>query len=49
MAGAKNLAEVMELQAAFWRKQFSELRTQAEEVRALSTVSADVRDPSRRK
>jgi hypothetical protein len=49
MAGAKNLAEVMELQAACWRKQFSELRTQAEEVRALSTVSADVRDPSRRK
>lgn len=34
---AKNLAEVMELQAAYWQKQFGELRTKAEEKRVLST------------
>ena len=46
LAGAKNLAEVMELQAAYWRKQFGELKLQAEEVRALSTkVTADVAEP----
>jgi hypothetical protein len=39
LAGAKNLAEVMELQAAYWRKQFGDLKTHAEEVRALSTKS----------
>ena len=32
---AKNLAEVMELQAAYLRKQFGQLRSQAEEVRLL--------------
>ena len=37
LAGAKNLAEIVELQAAYWRKQFSALTAQAEEVRALST------------
>jgi hypothetical protein len=26
LAGAKNLADIMELQAAFWRKQFGEVR-----------------------
>jgi len=26
LAGAKSVAEVMEMQAAYWRKQFSELR-----------------------
>jgi hypothetical protein len=36
LARAKNLAEVMELQAAYWRKQFRNLSVQAEEVRALS-------------
>ena len=36
LAGAKNLAEVMELYAAYWRKQFAGLGAQAEEVRALS-------------
>ena len=42
LAGAKNLAEIVELQAAYWRKQFSALTAQAEEVRALSTkVVAD--------
>jgi hypothetical protein len=46
LAGAKNLAEVMEVQAAYWRKQFGELSMQAEEVRALSTkVTADVVEP----
>ena len=34
---AKNLAEVMELQTAYWQKQFGELTTQAEAVRVLST------------
>ena len=43
LAGAKNLAEVIELQAAYWRKQFGALADQAKEVRALSTqVTADV-------
>jgi hypothetical protein len=36
-AGAKNLAEIVELQAAHWRKQFDTLTSQGEEVRALST------------
>ena len=46
LTGAKNLAEIVELQAAFWRKQFSALATQAEEVRALSTkVTADTAEP----
>ena len=46
LAGAKNLAEVMELQAAYWRKLFGELQTQAKEVRALSTkVTADATKP----
>ena len=46
LAGAKNLAEVIELQAAHWRKQFSALAAQAEEVRKLSTqVTADVTAP----
>ena len=37
LAGAKNLAEIVKLQAAYWRKQFSALTAQAEEVPALST------------
>jgi hypothetical protein len=37
LSGAKNLAEIVELQAAHWRKQFDTLTSQAEEVRALST------------
>src|SRR5678815_4174130 len=32
LAGAKNLAEAMELQAAYWRKQFGDLTTQAGEM-----------------
>ena len=46
LAGARNLAEIVELQAAYWRKQFSALTAQAEEVPALSTkVVADAGEP----
>lgn len=46
LAGAKSVADMMELQAAFWRKQFGVLTAQAEEVRALSTkVAADASEP----
>ena len=42
LAGAKNLAEAVEMQSAYWRKQFDTLAAQAEEVRTLSTqVAAD--------
>ena len=37
LAGAKNLTEMVELQAAYWRKQFDALTAQAEELRTLST------------
>ena len=33
LAGARNLSDIVELQAAYWRKQFHALTTQAEEVR----------------
>jgi hypothetical protein len=47
LANAKNLTDVVELQAAFWRKQFGVLAAQAEEVRALSAnVTADMPKPS---
>jgi phasin len=46
LAGAKNLAEAMELQAAYWQKQLGALGTQAEEMRSLSTkVTEDVTEP----
>jgi phasin len=46
LAGAKNLADIVELQAAYWRKLFDTLTSQAEEVRALSTkVTADAAEP----
>ena len=46
LATAKTLAEMVELQATYWRKQFSALAAQAEEVRALSTkVTADTAEP----
>jgi len=46
LAGAKNLAETVELQGAYWRKQFGALAAQAEEVRALSTkVTANTAEP----
>jgi len=42
LAGAKKLTDIVELQAAYWRKQFDALTAQAEEVRTLSTkVTAD--------
>ena len=37
LAGAKNLAEAMELQTTYWRKQVGELASQAGEMRTLST------------
>ena len=46
LAGAKNLTDIVELQAAYWRKQFDALTAQAEEVRALSTkVTANTAGP----
>jgi len=46
LAGAKNLTNIVELQAAYWRKQFDALTAQAEEVRTLSTkVTADAAAP----
>ena len=46
LAGAKNLAEILELQGAYWRNRFGTLTAQAEEVRALSTkVAADTAEP----
>jgi phasin len=46
LSGAKNLAEIVELQAAYWRKQFGVLTAQAEEVHALSTkVTTDAAEP----
>ncbi len=48
LAGAKNLSEMMELQAAHWQNQFDALTAQAEEVRALSSkVMADAGAPLR--
>lgn len=48
LAGAKNVAEAMELQTAYWRKQVGELASQAGEMRTLSTrVTADVAAPIR--
>ena len=40
LAGAKNLTEILELQAAYWQKQWGTLTSQAEEVRALATKMA---------
>jgi phasin len=46
LAGAKTLADMVELQTAYWREQFGALSAQAEEVRALSTkVTADTAAP----
>ena len=46
LASAKNLAEIVELQGAYWRKQIETLMEQAEEVRELSVnASADVAEP----
>ena len=40
LAGAKNLSEMVELQAAYWQKLLDSLTSQAEEVRALATKMA---------
>src|SRR6516162_1465615 len=49
LAGAKNLAEAMELQADYWRKQLDTLAAQAEEVRTLSAqVASDATKPMQR-
>ncbi len=46
LAGAKNLSEMVELQAAYWQKLLGTLMSQAEEVRALSTkVAAAAGEP----
>ena len=46
LAGAKSLADMVELQTAYWRKQFGTLTAQAEEVRELSTkVTAAAGEP----
>jgi hypothetical protein len=48
LAGAKNLAEAMELQTTYWRNQLGELAAQAGEMRTLSTkVTAGVAAPIR--
>ena len=50
LARAKNPVEAIELQAAYWCKQFRELRMQAEEVRTLlEKVTDSVAEPSRRR
>ena len=49
LTSAKNLADIVELQSAFWRKQFGVLTAQAEEVRVLSTkVTADAVEQGKR-
>ena len=46
LAGAKDLADMVKLQAAFWRKQFDVLTAQAEEVRTMSIkVTAAAAEP----
>ncbi len=48
LVGAKTLAEAMELHSTYWSKQLNALRTQAEEVRDLSTrVTSDVVEPAK--
>jgi phasin len=46
LAGAKNLAEIVELQSAFIRHQFDVFASQAGEIRALTTkIAADTAEP----
>ena len=46
LAGAKNLAEIAELQSAFIRRQFDVFASQANEIRALTTkIAADTSEP----
>ena len=49
MAGSKNLAEILQLQGAYWQKLCGNLMSQAEEVRALSTkVTSDAGEQVKR-
>ena len=43
LAGAKDLADIVELQRAYWQKQFEVLTAQAEEVRGTKCGRADGR------
>src|SRR5262249_28416861 len=46
LLASKNLADAMEVQTAYWRRQFGELRMQAEEVRVLlEKVTTTVAEP----
>jgi len=46
LASAKNIAEIIELQASYARKQFEALTAQAEDIRTLSTkIATDTTDP----
>jgi phasin len=46
LAGAKNVAEIVELQSAFIRNQFDVFAGQASEIRALTTkIAADTSEP----
>jgi phasin len=46
LAGAKNLAEIVELQSSFFRHQFDVFSNQAGEIRALTTkIAADTAEP----
>jgi hypothetical protein len=46
LAGAKNVADAVEMQSAYWRKQLGQLQAQAEEVEALlSRLKANVTEP----
>lgn len=46
LAGAKNVAELMELQTSYVRKQFETLASQAEDIRTLATkVATDTSEP----
>ena len=49
LACAKDLADIVELQRAYWQKQFEVLTAQAEEVRGLSTkLTAAAAEPIKR-
>jgi hypothetical protein len=48
LAGAKNLAEAMELQTTYWRKQVGELASQVGEMRTLTTRVTSERRSGRR-
>src|SRR5262245_7990685 len=46
LAGAKSMAEAVEMQSAYWHKQLSRLQAQAEEVKALlGRLNANVTEP----